>query len=261
MLCYYDNIKLMKQYILLFTLLAVSTSGFAQRQVRQATREGNSLFHKEDYLNAEIQYRKALEAGPTDSLAIYNLGNALIHQQQDEKAKESLQQFVNAASAAQKGGNRQLAAKSFFNAGDVCMAAQQYKEAVNFFKRSLRNNPADDEARYNLFLAQKLLQQQEDENQDQDQKQDQQQQQQQNQDQNQDQQKQDQQDQQQQDQQDQQQDQQNQPQEQQQQQSQMSKDQAEAILNANNRDEKQTQEKVQQQQMQQMQRRKTSKDW
>ena len=250
----------MKQYILLFTLLALSANCFAQRLVRQATREGNSLFHKEDYLNTEIQYRKALEVGPNDSLAIYNLGNALIHQQQDEKAKESLQQFVNAATSAQKGGNRQLAAKAYYNAGDVCMAAQQYQEAVNFFKRSLRNNPADDEARYNLFLAQKLLQQQQDENQDQnqDQQQQQQDQQQQNQDQNKDQN----QDQQQQPpQQDQQQDQQDQQQEQQPQQGQMSQDQAEAILNANNRDEQQTQEKVQQQQMQQMQRRKTSKDW
>lgn len=247
----------MKHYILLFSLLALSANCFAQRLVRQATREGNSLFHKEDYLNAEIQYRKALEVGPNDSLAIYNLGNALIHQQQDEKAKESLQQFVNAATSAQKGGNRQLAAKAYYNAGDVCMAAQQYQEAVNFFKRSLRNNPADDEARYNLFLAQKLLQQQQDENQDQnqDQQQDQQQQNQdQNKDQNQDQQQQP-------PQQDQQQDQQDQQQEQQPQQGQMSQDQAEAILNANNRDEQQTQEKVQQQQMQQMQRRKTSKDW
>lgn len=253
----------MRKICLLFLFILLATTGFAQRLVRQATREGNNLFHKEDFLNAEIQYRKALEVAPNDSLATYNLGNALIRQQQDEKAKESLQQFVNAASAAQKGGNRTLASKAYFNAGDVCMAAQQYQEAVQFFKRSLRNNPLDDEARYNLALAQKLLKQQQDENQDenkddQQQQQQQQDQQQQNQNQQQDQNK----DQQQQD--PPQQDQQNQDQQEQQpqqQQGQMSQDQAEAILNANNRDEQQTQEKVQQQQMQQMQRRKTSKDW
>ena len=252
----------MRKICLLFLFVLLATTGFAQRLVRQATREGNNLFHKEDYLNAEIQYRKALEVAPNDSLAIYNLGNALIRQQQDEKAKESLQQFVNAASAAQKGGNRALASKAYFNAGDVCMAAQQYQEAVQFFKRSLRNNPLDDEARYNLALAQKLLKQQQDENQDEKNQDDQQQQQQQqDQQQNQNQQQDQNKDQQQQDppQQDQQQDQ--QEQQPQQQQGQMSQDQAEAILNANNRDEQQTQEKVQQQQMQQMQRRKTSKDW
>ncbi len=243
-------------------VIIASSASYAQRQVRQATREGNSLFHKEDFLNAEIQYRKALEIAPNDSLAGYNLGNALIRQQQDEKAKESLQQFINAATAAQKGGNRQLAAKSFFNAGDVCMAAQQYQEAVQMFKRSLRNNPLDDEARYNLLLAQKLLKQQQDdqeknEDQQQDQQQQQQDQQQQNQDQNQDQNK----DQQEQDPPQDQQPQDQQDQQQQPQQGQMSQEQAEAILNANNRDEQQTQEKVQQQQMQQMQRRKTSKDW
>ena len=250
-----------KFYTLLLLVIIATTTGFAQRLVRQATREGNDLFHKEDFLNAEIQYRKALEIAPNDSLASYNLGNALIRQQQDEKAKESLQQFVNAASAAQKGGNRQLAAKAFFNAGDVCMSAQQYQEAVQMLKRSLRNNPLDDDARYNLLLAQKLLKQQEDDqekNEDQQQQQKQQDQQQQNQDQQQDQNK----DQQQQDPpQDQQPDQQDQQQQPQPQQGQMSQEQAEAILNANNRDEQQTQEKVQQQQMQQMQRRKTSKDW
>lgn len=253
----------MRKICLLFLFILLASTGFAQRLVRQATREGNNLFHKEDFLNAEIQYRKALEVAPNDSLATYNLGNALIRQQQEEKAKESLQQFVNAASAAQKGGNRTLASKAYFNAGDVCMSAQQYQEAVQFFKRSLRNNPLDDEARYNLALAQKLLKQQQDENQDenkddQQQQQQQQDQQQQNQNQQQDQNK----DQQQQD--PPQQDQQNQDQQEQQpqqQQGQMSQDQAEAILNANNRDEQQTQEKVQQQQMQQMQRRKTSKDW
>jgi len=253
----------MKKTCLLLLFILIATTGFAQRLVRQATREGNSLYHKQDYLNAEIQYRKALEMAPNDSLAVYNLGNALIRQQQDEKAKESLQQFVNAATAAQKGGNRALAANAYFNAGDVCMSAQQYQEAVQFFKRSLRNNPLDDEARYNLALAQKLLQKQQDENQD-DQKDDQQQQQQQqDQQQNQDQQQDQNKDQQQQDppQQDQQNQDQQQEQQQQPQQGQMSQDQAEAILNANNRDEQQTQEKVQQQQMQQMQRRKTSKDW
>lgn len=251
----------MRKICLLFLFILLATTGFAQRLVRQSTREGNNLFHKEDFLNAEIQYRKALEVAPNDSLATYNLGNALIRQQQDEKAKESLQQFVNAASAAQKGGNRALASKAYFNAGDVCMAAQQYQEAVQFFKRSLRNNPLDDEARYNLALAQKLLKQQQDENQDENKDDQQQQQQQDQQQQNQNQQQDQNKDQQQQDppQQDQQQDQ--QEQQPQQQQGQMSQDQAEAILNANNRDEQQTQEKVQQQQMQQMQRRKTSKDW
>lgn len=256
----------MNRIILAFVLMAIAAPSFAQRKVRQATREGNDLYHKEDYLNAEIQYRTALDGNASDSLALYNLGNALFRQQQDEKAQEALRHYISAADAAQKGGNHQLAAKAYFNAGDVCMAASQYQQAVQFFKRSLRNNPLDDEARYNLFLAQKLLEQQQQQQQDQDdnkQDQDQQQDQKQQQpdDQNQQQDKPKDQDQQEQPQDQQPQDDQQQEQQQQQQQQQMSQDQAEAILNANNRDEQDTQEKVQQRQMQQMQRRKTDKDW
>lgn len=255
----------MYRIILTIALAVLATGSFAQRKVRQATREGNALYHKEDYLNAEIKYRTALDGNAADSLAMYNLANSLFRQQQDEKAQEALRHYTTAAQTAQKGGDRQLAAKAFYNAGDVCMAAQQYQQAIQYFKRALRNNPSDDEARYNLLLAQKLLQQQQDQNQD-DNQQDQDQQDQQQQQQNQDQQ-QDQQQDQNQDQQNQNQDQQNQQQQeeaqqdQQQQPQQMSQDQAEAILNANNRDEQETQEKVQQRQMQQMQRRKTDKDW
>lgn len=256
----------MRRTLLILACLTLVSTAFAQRKVRQSVREGNSLYHKDDFLNAEIQYRTALDGNAADSLAMYNLGNSLFRQQQDEKAQEALRHYTNAAQMAQKGGDRQLAAKAFYNAGDVCMAAQQYQQAVQYFKRALRNNPLDDEARYNLLLAQKLLDQQqqdqdenkEDQQDDQQQKQDQQQ----NQNDEQNENKNDNEDQQSnpnenQDQQDQPQDQ----QDQQQQQQQMSQDQAEAILNANNRDEQDTQEKVQQRQMQQMQRRKTDKDW
>ena len=185
----------MRRTLLFFALLSLVTTSFAQRKVRQAVREGNSLYHKEDYLNAEIQYRTALDGNAADSLAMYNLGNSLFRQQQDEKAQEALRHYTNAAQMAQKGGDRQLAAKAFYNAGDICMAAQQYQQAVQYFKRALRNDPLDDEARYNLFLAQKLLDQQQ-QNQDRQNKKDSQQQDQ-NQQQQQDQQKQDESDQQQ----------------------------------------------------------------
>lgn len=243
-------------YISIFCLFIANMNLFAQKQVRAAIREGNSLYNKEAYLDSEISYRKALEVNPADSIATFNLGNSLFRQQDEEKIKESFSHYLSTAQTAQKSGNKDLAAKSYYNAGDVMMAAQQYDQAIQYFKQSLKNNPLDHEARYNLVLAQKLLKQNEDQNQDQ-QKQDQEQ----NQDQ---QQQQQQQNQEQQQNQDQQQDQQNQEQnqdQQQQQQNQMSKDQAEAILNANNRDEKDTQQKVQEKLMQQVKRKQTSRDW
>lgn len=235
-------------------LILICSSGIglnAQKKVRSAIREGNSLYNKEAFLDSEISFRKALEVNPSDSIATFNLGNSLFRQQDEEKVKESFSHYNTTAQNAAKAGNKQLAAKAFYNAGDVMMAAQQYDKAIEYFKQSLKNDPSDHEARYNLVLAQKLLQKNQDQNKD-DQNKDDQQQDQQQQDQ---QQKQDQQQEQNQDQQE------HQNQDQQQQQNQMSQEQAEAILNANNRDEKETQQKVKEKQMQQVKRKQTGRDW
>ena len=47
--------------------------------------------------------------------------------------------------------------KAFHNLGNTFMNAKQYKEAVEAYKNALRNNPTDDETRYNLALAKKML--------------------------------------------------------------------------------------------------------
>ena len=236
-------------------LILICTSGIgsnAQKKVRSAIREGNLLYNKEAFLDSEISYRKALEENPLDSIATFNLGNSLFRQQDEEKVKESFTHYNTAAQNAAKSGNKHLAAKAFYNAGDVMMAAQQYDKAIEYFKQSLKNDPSDHEARYNLVLSQKLLQKNQDQNKNDQNKDDQQQDQQQ-----QDQQQKDQQQEQNQDQQEQQ----NQDQQQQHPQNQMSQEQAEAILNANNRDEKETQQKVKEKQMQQVKRKQTGRDW
>ena len=254
--------RYMKRIFVTYLILSC-TAGiglFAQKKVRSAIREGNSLYNKEAFLDSEISYRKALETNPSDSIATFNLGNSLFRQQDEEKVKESVNHYNTTAQNAAKAGNKSLAAKAFYNAGDVMMAAQQYDKAIDYFKQSLKNDPSDHEARYNLVLAQKLLQKNQDQNQDDQQDQQQQQQDQQQQDQQQQQQNQDQQQEQNQDQQEQQ-NQEQQQQDQQQQQNQMSQEQAEAILNANNRDEKETQQKVKEKQMQQVKRKQTGRDW
>ena len=51
----------------------------------------------------------------------------------------------------------------------ILQSSKQYPQCIEAYKESLRNNPKDDETRYNLALAQKLLkdQQQDQQNQDQ----------------------------------------------------------------------------------------------
>ena len=133
--------------------------------------------------------------------------------------------------------------------GVILQSSKQLPQCIEAYKESLRNNPKDNETRYNLALAQKQLKDQQQNQQNQDQQQQQQQkQEEEKQDQNKDQQEQEQKDQQQQNQ-----------QQQQQNKNEMSKENAQQLLNAVMQDEKNVQDKVKKQI--QIQGKKLEKDW
>jgi hypothetical protein len=231
--------------------LCVFAAGFAtlasaQKPVRKGIREGNKEYRQEKFTDAEVDYRRALEANARSVEAAYNLGNSLYKQ---GKAPESVEQYKAVM------GNETNPAKlseAWHNIGNAFLASSKdqqgnvnneaLKHSIEAYKNALRNNPKDDETRYNLALAQKLLE--DSQNQDQNQDQQQQQQDQQQQDQNQ---KPEQQDQ--------------QPDQQQQNPNEMSRENAEQILDAMMQEEKSTQEKVKAQQMQQQKQRKKDKNW
>lgn len=219
----------------------------AQKAVRKSLRQGNKVYAKEKYTEAEIAYLKALEADPASKEANYNLGNALFKQ---EKVKEALEKYQLSLS---KEAEPQKKAAAFHNAANSLMAGNDYAKAVNLYKSALRLNPSDDETRYNLAVAQALLrkQQQEQQQDKEDKKEDE---------------KQDKQDKEQQQQQQQQDDQQKQQQKQQQQQQQEAEEQvtrekAQQLLDALMQDEKETQDKVKKLQMQQGKAKNPEKDW
>lgn len=227
---------------------------YAQKAERKNVREGNKLYGEEKFTESEIAYRKSLEVNPRSPEGTYNLGNALYRQQ---KYPEAAEQYQLVAGQAEKmtetPEGRQRLAEVFHNLGNIGMQTKEYDKSVEAYKQSLRLNPKDDETRYNLALAQKLLQDQQNQ-QNQDQNQDQQ-------DKNEDQEKKDEQKQNQDQQQQQDDKKEDQTQQQPQQNEQMSKDNAQQMLDAFLQDEKDTQEKVKKAQMQQQQRRKAEKEW
>ena len=220
-----------------------------QKAERDRIREGNKLYNKEQFTEAEIAYRKSIGVNPRSIEGAYDLGNALYKQKKYPEAAEQYQLVASQGERllSENPANVKRLAQVFHNLGNISMQSKEYAKSIEAYKQSLRLNPSDDETRYNLALAQKLL-----ENQDNQEDQ------------------QDQQDQQQQEQQDQQQDDQNQPppeqqqdqqQQEQQQNDRMSKENAQQILDAFLQDEKDTQEKVKQAQERQRERRRTDKEW
>ena len=154
---------LQKRYIGLVLLLLMAVTVSAQKAERDFIRKGNRFFKDSVYVNAEVNYRKALEVNPQSIVSMFNLGNTLAQQ---NKLQEAMEQYV-AATKMEK--NKDGLAQIYHNMGVIFQSQKDYAKAVEAYKQSLRNNPKDDETRYNLALAQKMLkaQQQNQQNQDQ----------------------------------------------------------------------------------------------
>jgi len=230
----------MKQ-ILLTIVLMLPLVAIAQQE-RKYIRDSYKLYHDSLYEQAQDAAVKAMALTPNSYEANYNYANSLFQQEKYDEALEKYNQM------AANETDKQKLSELYHNIGDCHFAKKELEPAIDAFKKSLRNNPADDQTRYNLVATKKLLDDQKNNQDQQQQQQDQQQQQQ------------DQQQQQQQDQQQQQQDQQQQQQDQQQQQeNKMNRDEAERLLNAIQNDENKLQEE--RKKMQEMQKRKIEKNW
>lgn len=227
----------MQKFVFTIILSLLSYAAFSQQEAPEL-RRGNRQYTDSNYVDAEVNYRRALDKNNKSFQANFNLGDALFRQEKYPEALEAYQKAEQAINASDKEStitNSRLAS-TYHNIGNALYAQQQYDKAVNAYQQSLRLNPKDNDTRYNLVKAmQQLQQQQQQQNQQQQQKEEKQEQQQQ----------------------EQQQQQQNQ-QQQQQNQDQMDKETAEQILQALQQDEQETQEKLQRQQGK---KRRVEKEW
>ncbi|WP_405208742.1 tetratricopeptide repeat protein [Aquimarina sp. LLG6339-5] len=119
---------------------------------------GNEVLVKDgNFPKAEGEYRKAISKNPVNATAKYNLANAYYN---TEKYDEAHQRYTEAVKTATSKVEKH---KAFHNQGNTYMEQKKYKEAVAAYKNALRNNPKDDETRYNLALAKQLLEKQQNE--------------------------------------------------------------------------------------------------
>ena len=151
------------QSILLLFLLT-SISAIAQSD-RDYIRRGNRFMRDSIFDKAQIEYQKAIEADNTNALAHYNLGNALLYQSKAEDAMKEYEQ------AAKMETNKVRKAQVYHNMGVLLQSAKQIDKALACYKESLRNDPSQDDTRYNYVLCLYQLknnQNQDDQNQEQD---------------------------------------------------------------------------------------------
>ena len=126
---------------------------FAQVDKRDV-RRGNADFRKENYKEAEIDYRKALVKDSLSMAANYNLANTLYREGDMEQAGKVLERIKEVAPSTPS------AADYYYNLGDVAIAKQDWQGAVDAFKNALLLNPGDLDAKENYIYAKKKLEDQ-----------------------------------------------------------------------------------------------------
>ena len=146
--------------IILLILLTIPIFTFAQQSKEQKKElkdaqnylsEAQQSLQEEKFATAEADYRKAISLNPKSETAKYNLGTAYYGK---EKNAEAMLRFKQAATTATTKAEKH---RAFHNLGNTFMNDKKYQEAVDSYKNALRNNPNDDETRYNLALAKDLL--------------------------------------------------------------------------------------------------------
>ena len=138
---------------LFFCLVAMWTiCGYSQESAEatllsdQYVYEGNTIV-EESFVEAEKNYRMALSEMPSNRKGAYNLANAYYTAELYDEALARLNSVA-------KDGSKPEKHRAYHNIGNVLMQNKQCEKAVEAFKNALRNNPSDDESRYNLALAQ-----------------------------------------------------------------------------------------------------------
>ena len=149
--------KYFSKFLGLLFVLLFSISSIAQEDEKVIRKSNNLLseaqqnLQKDRFTAAEAEYRKAISLNPKSETGKYNLGTAYYGR---DKNAEAMYRFKQAAATATNKADKH---KAFHNLGNTFMNEKNYQNAVNAYKDALRNNPNDEETRYNLALAKDLL--------------------------------------------------------------------------------------------------------
>ena len=133
-----------------------------EREVNEYLREAEEAMGENDFASAEASYRKAIAKDPSNTAAKYNLGNLYYNKEKTPEAANRLRQ------AGESSDSKEEKHRINHNLGNSFMKQKKYEKAIEAYKNALRNDPSDEETRYNLALAKKMLEE-EQKNQDQNQ--------------------------------------------------------------------------------------------
>jgi len=124
-------------------------------------RQGNREYSDNKYTESELSYRRAVDKNKAFSDAVFNIGDALYKQ---KKYEDAGRQFIENTNLNESKNKKSAA---LYNLGNSLLMADKVQESIEAYKNSLRFDPGNMEAKYNLAYAQDLLKQQQQEQQNQ----------------------------------------------------------------------------------------------
>ena len=140
-------------YIILMCLMLFASNIFGQ-SAKKLVRRGNSAYEHNDFSDAEVKYKKALDKNPDYYKGKFNLGDAFY---QDKNYKDADSLFTEVAATAK---DKDVKAKAWYNRGNTLLQQKKYEKSIEAYKNALRFNPNNLSAKYNLEYARKKLKKQ-----------------------------------------------------------------------------------------------------
>ena len=145
-----------------FVSILASYNIYAQSENYAKFYNKGNKFIENNFEEAEKNFRVAIDDSLSDLRATFNLSNKYYS---EGLYDEAISRQIESTKLAK---NKSEKHKAFHNLGNSLMKKEMCSEAVLAYKNALRNNPSDDETRYNLALAKKCEEEQRNDDQNKD---------------------------------------------------------------------------------------------
>jgi len=133
-------------------LLAAGLSGVLGGEAHRRTEKGNAHYLKGQNDPALLEYQKAQAAIPEAPQLHYDIGNVLYRQENWAGAAQAYERALGAAGP-------ELSSRAAYNLGNALFHDEKYDEAVKAYTRALKGAPQDGDAKHNLEMALRALEQ------------------------------------------------------------------------------------------------------
>ena len=140
-------------------VLLIAPASLLAQEDKTFIHYGNKNYEQGKFAEAEKEYKKAIEKNSNSLKGTFNMADALYKQGRYPEAAGLFESITN-----RKTSDDTLA-KAYHNLGNSLLRQRKYEESVEAYKKALKNNPDDEDSRYNLSYALQMIKKQEEQKQ------------------------------------------------------------------------------------------------